>query len=207
MPCSRTCSVRVKNESDLLFTLQSHSSSSLPTHISLSVTITSKHPPLIFTVPSHRFLRPLLCSLHHCLSSKPSHARSPSFSTSHCFYYHSSGLWWMTEFDLGGGTEIEQGNRRWSAVWGTRVALSFACEPLGLLLLFAVNYHNVYRFHKSNPQPLDTQRDWVKFVGHFSVSGQNKIVLLFLNLLLKHCKWLICSLHGFNYPTKQTCYF
>lgn len=185
MPCSRTCSVRVKNESDLLFPLQSHSSSSLPTHISLSVTITSKHPPLIFTVPSHRFLHPLLCSLHHCLSSKPSHARSPSFSTSHCFYYHSSGLWWMTEFDLGGGSENEQGNRRWSAVWGTRVALSFACEPLGLLLLFAVNYHNVYRFHKSNPQPLDTQCDWVKFVEHFSVSGQNKIVFWFFLVFLK----------------------
>lgn len=185
MPCSRTCSVRVKNESDLLFPLQSHSSSSLPTHISLSVTITSKHPPLIFTVPSHRFLHPLLCSLHHCLSSKPSHARSPSFSTSHCFYYHSSGLWWITEFDLGGRSEIEQGNRRWSAVWGTRVALSFACEPLGLLLLFAVNYHNVYRFHKSNPQPLDTQCDWVKFVEHFSVSGQNKIVFWVFLVFLK----------------------
>lgn len=68
-------------------------------------------------------------------------------------------------------------------MWGTRVALSLACEPLGLLLLFAVNYHNVYRFHKSNPQPLDTQCDLVKFVEHFSVSGQNNIFLYFLVFL------------------------
>lgn len=67
MPCSRTCPMRVKNEAHLLFSPLGHSSSSFSTPISLSVTITFTHPPLILTVPSQVFPHPPLCSLHHCL--------------------------------------------------------------------------------------------------------------------------------------------
>lgn len=73
----------------------------------LQTSSTHPHYPIARISPPSPPLPPSLS-----LSSESSHASSPSFSSTHCSYYHSSGLWWMTEYALGGGGGIEQGNGR-----------------------------------------------------------------------------------------------